>query len=337
MRKHFLAVLGLVLTASPLLAENWANNMFKDGLTHDFGNVPHGSQLYHRFVITNIYAVPLKIIGLRTSCNVCSTVSSSTETIKPKETGWVDVFMDARKFTAQKNITVFVTVGNSADYISVAEIKITANSRTDIVFNPGSVNFGNTSIGKKATQTIDVEYAGQLDWKIEEINGNEGPFETSLKELYRNPGKVGYQISVTLKEDAPAGTLRHEIFLKTNDPASKSVPVVVEAILQASLSVTPDKIPLGSDVRVGDEITRRVVVRGAKPFKVTKVDGVGESIEIVGKLPEKPLTAQTITFKCKPDKDGEFKKTLLIKTDLQEKPVSVLIEGKVEPADKVEK
>jgi hypothetical protein len=257
--------------------------------------------------------------------------------IKPKETGWVDVFMDARKFTAQKNITIFITVGDGTDYMSVAELKITANSRTDIVFNPGSVNFGSIPTGKKATQMIEVEYAGQLEWKINEINGNDGPFETSLKELYRKPGKVGYQISVTLKEDAPAGTLRHEFFLKTNDPASKTVPVVVEAILQSALSVSPEKIPLGSDVRVGDEITRKVVVRGAKPFRVTEVDGIGESIEIVGKLPEKAAVAQSIIFKCKPDKDGDFKKTLLIKTDLQDKPVSVVIEGKVEPADKVEK
>jgi hypothetical protein len=338
MRKLVLALFSSMVLAAPLLAaENWANNLFKDGLTHDFGNVPHGSQLYHRFIITNIYAVPLKVTGLRTSCNVCSTVSSSTVSIKPKETGWVDVFMDARKFTGQKNITIMVTVGDGSDYMSTTELKISANSRTDIVFNPGSVNFGNIQTGKKATQTIEVEYAGQLDWKVNEVNTNDGPFEASIKELYRKPGKVGYEVAVTLKEDAPPGTLRHEFFLKTNDPASKTVPIVVEAILQSALSVSPEKITLGSDVKVGDEITRKVVVRGAKPFKVIEVDGIGESIEIAGKMPEKSAAVQTLTFKCKPDKDGDFKKTLLIKTDLQEKPVSVLIEGKVEPADKPEK
>jgi hypothetical protein len=221
--------------------------------------------------------------------------------------------------------------------MSTAELKISANSRTDIVLNPGSVNFGNVQTGKKATQTIDVEYAGQLDWKVNEVNTNDGPFEASLKELYRKPGKVGYQVAVTLKEDAPPGTLRHEFFLKTNDPASKAVPVVVEANLQAALSVSPEKVLLGSDVKVGDEITRRVVVRGVKSFRVLDVEGTGEGLEMASKLSDKAAQAQTLVFKCKPDKDGDFKKTLLIKTDLQDKPVTVLIEGKVEPADKSEK
>ncbi len=334
MRNLTSALFFLTLTASPVSAENWANNMFKDGLAHEFGNVPHGSQLYHRFVITNIYAVPLKITNVRSSCLVCTSVTASTEFIKPKETGWVDLLMDARKFTGEKKITIFVTVGDGSDYMSTAELKVTASSRTDIVFNPGSVNFGSLPTGKKATQKIDIEYAGQLDWKVTEVNTNDGPFEATITELYRKPGRVGYQVAVTLNEDAAAGSLKHEFFLKTNDQASKTVPVVVEANLQAALSVLPDRVSLGSDVKVGDEITRKVVVRGVKAFKVTEVEGFGEAIELVGKLPEKAALAHSLIFKCKPDKDGDFKKALQIKTDLQDKPVSVTIEGKVGPADK---
>jgi hypothetical protein len=32
---------------------------------HDFGAVPRGSQLYHEFVLTNIYAVPVEITSIQ--------------------------------------------------------------------------------------------------------------------------------------------------------------------------------------------------------------------------------------------------------------------------------
>ena len=38
-------------------AQNWAEKMFPDGVAHDFGVVPHGAQLFHRFNIKNIYGV----------------------------------------------------------------------------------------------------------------------------------------------------------------------------------------------------------------------------------------------------------------------------------------
>ena len=330
MRIRALALIFFVLSAPAARAEAWADKMLKDGTSHDFGSVPHGSVLYHRFTVTNVFAVPLKITAVKSGC-ICGTVTSSTAAIEPNKTGWVDVTMDARKFTGAKTISVYVTVGDD-DHTSTAEIKISATSRTDVVFNPGQVSFGAVPAGETPTKTIDVEYAGTLPWKVTDVVTNGAPVEASFKEMYRRPGEVGYKITVTLKPDAPGGALKRELFLKTNDPASPLVAMVVDASIQASVSVSPEKVSL-SNVKAGEETLRRVVVRGTadKPFKILEVDGMGEGIETTATIPSEADTKHTITFKCKLDKEGDVKRKVKIKTDLSDKPLIVSIEGNVLP------
>ncbi len=328
MRNGVLALLLLIVAATASRAEAWAEKMFKDSPAHNFGTVPYGAQLFHRFTVTNIYAVPLKITNVRSGCK-CGTVAASTDAIAPNKTGWVDVSMDASMFKGAKSIIIYVTIGDD-DHSSTAEVKVSATARGDIVFNPGAITFGNVSAGETPKKTIDVEYAGDLEWKVTDIVTNEAPVEASFKELYRKPRAVGYQITVKLKSDAPAGALKQELFLKTNDPASPLVALVVDANLQASLTVAPDKFSL-SNVQIGEESLRRVVVRGSKPFTIKDVDGLGDGIELEKPLATEPDARHTLTFKCKFDKEGDIKRKLSIKTDLQDKPLLVSIEGNVIP------
>jgi len=71
------------------------------------------------------------------------------------------------------------------------------------------------------------------------------PFEASVRELYRRPGQIGYQVKVTLKADAPAGPLKNFVYLKTNDPNAALVPILVEASVQSPLTVVPPLLNLG--------------------------------------------------------------------------------------------
>src|SRR5207245_8268836 len=107
-------------------------------------------------------------------------------------------------------------------------LRVSATSRTDVVVNPGQISFGVVPRGQAtAAQSIDVEYAGVLDWRVNEIVKNEAPLNVTFKELYRRSGGVGYQVRVAIKPDAPGGTLKHEIFLKKNAPANAPVPILV--------------------------------------------------------------------------------------------------------------
>jgi len=304
---------------------SWADKMFKDGTAHDFGSVPRGAQLFHRFTMTNIYAVPLQIIDVRTSCG-CSTATPSAKVLPPHGTATIDVNMDGRRFTGPKTIKVYVTVG--PEYTSTAELRVTANARADVVFNPGQVTFGVVQPGDTPSQTIDVEYAGALDWRVTGVVTNGAPFDVTLEEMYRQPGKVGYRAKLTLQAKAPTGALKQEVFLETNDPASRLVPVLVEATVQASLTVSPEPVKV-PDVRVGEEMTRKVMVRGSRPFRIVGVDGAGDGISVVSKVPtEQPAVQHTLLIRCQPARPGELKRVLQVKTDLQDAPVNVTVEGK---------
>jgi len=328
-----LAALLLAATSAPAQQPEWADKLFaKGGLSHKFGNVPRGAVLSHRFTMTNIYAVPLQITGTRTSCG-CVTVTPSVNALQPKETAHVDVMMDARRFTGPKSVSIYITVG--PQFTSTATLQVEANSRADVVFNPGQVNFGVVAGGQAPTQTIDVEYAGALDWKITGVGESTNPIETRIEELYRKPGQViqvGYRLSITLKAGAPSGSSRWELLLQTNDPASPTVPVMVEATVQAVLSVAPGRVNLGN-VTVGTAKEYRVLLKGNKPFTVKGVEGAGEGLTV-----ELPATgganSQVATIRWLPEKAGNLKRELRFTTDLDGGAVgSVLIEGVAAPAE----
>src|SRR5581483_7978488 len=99
MRNAVLALGMFAGLAAPVGAQgSWADKMFQEGTVHDFGNVPRGTQLFHRFKVTNIYAVRLDIVQVRTSCG-CVTATPTKRTLESREEAYVDVIMDARKFT----------------------------------------------------------------------------------------------------------------------------------------------------------------------------------------------------------------------------------------------
>jgi hypothetical protein len=307
---------------------NWATKLFPDKtLTHDFGNVPHGTLLHYKFKLHNIYAVPLEI-HTRVGCS-CLTATSSVDVLKPNEDAVIDVTMNTAVYTGPRTKPIHVDVG--PQYISSATLWLSANSRADIVCNPNQVNFGVIARRDAArTQTIDVEYAGARDWRITGVANSDAPLDVTYKELYRRPGEqVGYRVTVALKPGASAGALREDLMLKTNDPNSPVVPVHVEATVQADLTVAPEIINLGK-IKAGESLTKLVYVRGASPFHVVTVEGQGDGV--VAEAPTAAAQVQIIKIKYEAGKSGEFKKQLKIKTDLgREEPLIVTLQGTIEP------
>src|SRR5260370_19232920 len=150
--------------------------------------------------------------------------------------------MNARLFKGPKTVSINVTVGPT--YVSTATLQVAAVARQDVVFNPGTVDFGIVQGGQTPTQILDVEYSGNLNWRIDEVVKNaSAPFQVKAEELDRQEpsrfraGRVGYRFYCVLKANAPPGAFKQEIILKTNDPNSPTLTVAVEGTVQASLAV----------------------------------------------------------------------------------------------------
>ncbi len=339
MRKAVLALGLVVLLAGSVRgqeAKPWLEKIFLavpgTSLSHDFGTVARGAQLTHRFKMKNIYAVPLEITKIRVSCG-CVTWTQSTNVLQPNEDGYIDITMDARLFNGPKAVSIYVTVG--PEYISTATLRVSAVARQDVVFNPGTVNFGIVQRGQTPTLTLDVEYSGVLDWRIlEVIKNSAAPFQVKVEEIYRRmafgnrPGRVGYRFTVTLKPDAAAGPFKQELILKTNDPASPNLTVPVEGTIQASLAVAPSSLQMGA-VKVADKQTRRVIVRGSRPFRIVGVDGTGGGLTV--DIPDRTAATHILTVTFQPTQAGPLRKRLTIRTDLDQEAVTVTVDGNATP------
>jgi hypothetical protein len=330
MRNIALVLFALTLPTTTALGQNqpatwhW-DQFFKGGMTHDFGSVPRGTQLFYKFKMKNIYAVPLAV-DARVGCH-CVTVTPLSQVLQPRQEATLDVSMDTSKLAGYKSVNIYINVG--PQFVSSTTLSVSCTSRTDVVVNPGQISFGVVPHGQgTAPQTIDVEYAGVLDWRVSEVVKNDAPVEVTFRELYRRPGQVGYQVAVALKPDAPAGPLKHELFLKTNDRASPLVPILVEANIQASLNVAPPIVHV-QPLRVGESVTKLVIVKASKPFHISAVEGQGDGVVV--ELPASAAQVQVLKVRFQPAKPGEVRRQLRIKTDLErESAASVTIEGTVE-------
>lgn len=321
MQHLFRAAVVVCLVGSPVFAQQpaatgafvpWANKLFgKENptpavLVHDFGTVPHGTMLTHKFTITNIYDVPLQVIDVRKSCT-CLEAYPPQAVIPPNESAELAVTMNAGKFTGPNAQTFFVTVG--PQYVSTAVIRVQATSRADVTLTPGQVNFGVVPQGSAPVQTVGVKYTGkQKDWKLVGAVPPAGPLEVSVSEAGRG------EFRVTVKLDAKAaGPLSEPVSLKTNDPSAPLLTLNVSAAVQAPISVAPAMVRFDA-VKVGTEQTLRVVLRGGKAFRVSGVDDVGDGLS-AEPLPF-PAPVQIVTVRFAPKAAGAVKRELRFETDL---------------------
>lgn len=338
MKRAFWGILAILATPVLAVADDqiqipWGNKFFapKDPppvIVHDFGTVPSGTTLFHRFNLTNIYAVPMQIVkDPEVSCG-CVRVVKYTQKLEPRESGFVDVEMDGRRFIGAKSVTIQVRFGPK--FQSTAILQVRAFGRTDVQINPGQVNFGVVALGQKPAQNIDVQYTGQqINWQINELDTSNAPsVAATMQRLQpvRGNGTI-FRIAVALKPDAESGVLQEQIVLKTNDATSPLLTLPVTGTVQSPLSVVQGTNIRLDPVPVGREATKIVMVRGNKPFKIMKVEGEGDGLTVM--YDKNPIAIQRLTVTFKPTQPGELKRKLIILTD-QNESTSVTIEGTAE-------
>jgi Protein of unknown function (DUF1573) len=331
MSRHSMLVLAVVLAiGGTAQADNWQNSLFSER-SFDFGPVPRGGVVRHPFVLTNRLNVPITILNLRVSCG-CTSGTASVPVVQPGQTAIVEAQMDTRNFVGRKSTTLFVSVmaGNRE-----AEIGLGVSSMilSDVVLNPGVVDFGLVSRGQTPAQTVTIERIGKPEWKVVKLSSASKAINASLQETQRANGTVTYVLNVSLKPDAPAGVIRDEIRLMTNDPETPSIPVPIGAQIRGELTATPSTLALGN-VTSASGVQGKFVVRASKPFAIAKVEGTGNGFYLQeADLNRKPLHILTLTFNpAEATIKGDLTKVFRITTDLpNEPPIEVTATLHVEP------
>ena len=331
-RLSMLVVAGVVAIGGTARAEaqNWSDGLFSER-SHDFGPVPRGGVVRHPFVLTNKLNVPITILNLRVSCG-CTSGTASVSVVPPGKTAIVEAQMDTRNFVGRKSTTLFVSLmaGNRESEIGLG---VSSLILSDVVLNPGVVDFGLVNRGQAPSQMIAIDRIGKPDWKIVRLTSACKAINATLQETRRQDGSVGYQLNVSLKPDAAAGVIRDEIRLITNDPETPSIPVPIGAQVRGELSATPTSLALGH-VTSAAGVQGKFVVRASKPFAISKVDGTGEGFYLQdGDSTRKPLHILTMTFNpAESTTRGDLTRTFRITTDLPgEPPIDVTASLHVEP------
>jgi hypothetical protein len=241
-----------------------------DRTSHDFGTVARGAKVEQSFTVENIYLEDARIVSVRASCG-CAKPEVTKQYLKTWDKAQVVVKVDTRGYLGQRNVTI--TVVFDKPFPAEVQLHIHCYIRSDVVVQPGVVQFGSVVQGSGAQQRVGITYAGRSDWQIRRVDCGDSPFLSAQAiQTARGRGQVAYDLIVDLKPDAPPGYIREQVYLITDDtnPRAARVPVPVEGVVQSGVTVAPSPLFMGV-VEQGAATTRQLVVRGNAPFRITRV------------------------------------------------------------------
>lgn len=312
------AIVASLITTS-CFAEAWVTKMFGE-TKHDFGTVARGADTVYRFPAKNIYKQDIELLSVRSSCG-CTSPVIDKKVLKTGETGFVTATFNTRTFTGVHGATLTVDVrwkdGNNWRH-GETQLRVDGNIRGDIVFAPGAVKFDGIDQGTPSEQKVEVTYAGRSDWKVVDVRGASDALEVELTQTQRYTGRIAYELLVRLKDTAAAGYFNEQLVLVTNDEEYPRIPIYVTGRIVPQLSVAPESLMLG-DVTHGEQVMKKVLVRGKSPFKIVSVQSDDEtSLQFKTDDQSSERHVIEVTFDAKKD-SGDVKIPIRIATDLGDK------------------
>lgn len=318
-RQLVIAPILLLLFAPIASAQQWAYKMFEE-TAHDFGTVARSSESEHVFEMQNIFKEPIHVSGVRASCG-CAIPSIVKQDLKTWEKGGILVKFNTRAFLGQRKATITVTIDRP--YYAEVQLTITGFIRGDVVFDPGTVDFGSVDQGSATTKLVTVNYAGRQDWRIKDILSANTNLVVEPVETQRNAGRVGYQLKVHLKEEAPAGFFNDQMILVTNDYQQQQIPLLVQGTVVSPLTVSPSALSLGV-VKPGQTVVKKIVVRGNQPFRITRVGCPDGCFQFEPTDDAKKMHLIPVRFTAS-DESGQVSQEIEIETDIGPGAVRTLL------------
>jgi hypothetical protein len=291
-------------------AQEWARKMFKES-EHNFGTVIRDAKTEYAFEFENLYMEDVHVVAVRTSCG-CTTPRIENATLKTYEKGAIVAHFNTDTFSGQRGATVTVTIDKP--FYAEVQLHVKGYIRTDVMLDPGSVQFGSIDQGTGYLQKVNVNYnGGSSNWKIVEVKSDNPHMKAEAVETNRNYGQANYQLKVTVDNSSPVGYLNDQLTLVTSD--NQKIPVLVEGRIEPAVSVSPAALFMGV-VQPGQKVTKQLVVKSKKPFKILGITCDDKSFEFADEKDDtaKPVHLVPVTFMAGEDL-GKIVKTIKIQTD----------------------
>ena len=327
------AVLAVIAVsfATTAQAQQWAADMFETR-SHDFGSVARGAKAEFAFPLTNIYVEDVHIASVRSSCG-CTIPRIEKATLKTYEKGTIIAEINTRAFLGQKGATITVTF----DRPFPAEVQLHSKAfiRKDVVLTPGSVDFGEIQQHQGKECTVQLDYAGRDNWKIAEIRSDNPHIRGELVERHRGGGLVGYDLKITIDDEAPVGPVNEHLMLITDDAQLRQVPVPVNGRVVSGITVTPQSLFMGV-AQPGQKLSKTIVVRGKKPFRILSVecDNKAFQFDTSDEHTAKQVHVIPVTFVANGSSSGKISNRIRIQTDNGDEPPALSAFAVITPSDR---
>ena len=302
----------IVLLHSSAGAQDWARKMFKV-TEHDFGNVARDAKAEFRFEFENLYEEDVHVANVSSTCG-CTTPRVENGSLKTYEKGAIVAHVNTDRFLGRKGATLTVTFDKP--FYAQVQLRVGAYIRNDVIFDPGSVQFGSVDQGMAKEARVRVQYTGHSNWRIVDVKNANPHLSVQLIEAGRRGGQAWYDLLVKMDDAAPVGYIHDHLLLRTNDPSRAEVPLLVEGSVVSSVVVSPASLFMGV-IEPGQEVTKQLVVRGKRPFRILSIECGDENFrfDTSDAGTPKPLHLIPVTFVAG-DARGKISRTIRIETDL---------------------
>jgi hypothetical protein len=311
LRNWTTALVILLVLAGSAQAQSWAQKMFKV-TSHEFGTVAKGSKTEYAFTLQNLYEEDVHIASVRSSCGCTSASIAGKDTLKTWDTSTILAIFNTKTFSGQRGATVTVTIDKP--YYAEVQLRVAGHIRSDVDFSPGLVGFGEVDQGQVSEAKVVVTNYSRQDWRITDVRSANENLEVELSDPVRAGSGVSYTMLVRLKGAAPAGYLQDQLTLVTNESANPRVPISVEGRVKSALEINPSTLFLGS-IEPGQTVTKQLVVRAKKPFKITDIKCENDCFQFNLKNEAKSIHLVPLVFTAG-ESEGELEQTIEICTDL---------------------
>ena len=331
-------VLALVVQAANAYEQDplWGQKMFEVAELN-FGAAAKGADAVIQVKVKNIYKEDIQVTNLTTGCGCVSwedlrdPASPLPIVIPSGQHRILTLRLNTIQYEGERKSKASISLLDQVHGAStIVDLPVLAYIRKDIVVTPGAVNFGVVDAGSGGEKKVEIHYAGRNDWKVTQTKVTNPNLTAQIKETARGNGLVNYELVVTLKPDAAVGTVRDQLILVTDDANNPHVPILVEAKVEADIAVTD--LSFGT-MSPGQSITRTVVIRGRKPFKIEELyrsrkDGSrlqDEAFKVKLDKSTSTVHAMPITFTA-PDLPGSFEEDFYVK--IADRPQEILFKAR---------
>ena len=337
-RTLIFASLFVLFANAPIFAQQnqWAVKMFSElgtVRTHDFGSVALHAEVEQRFRFKNIYKEDVVISSVSSNCG-CTKASASKTTIRPGETAEIIARVDTSGRQHTKGRKATITVVFSKPSFAEVQMQVKTYIRADVGFDPGSIEFGTTTQGKRVVKRAYLQYKGRSDWKLVGVQKTNPGIRAEAREARRTPNEVVYEILVELKEDAAPGYIHDLLKFKTNDPdpATASIFLPIRGLVTAPLTAKPAYLQLGV-VPKNTTITKNIVVCGSSPFRILRVESNDKRMSFLKTNLSRTVHVVPVTFRAG-STPGAINETIVVATSQpNEAPLRIAATGYIVDAE----